>query len=283
MNSQTPKQWDVFISYASEDREAVARPLATLLRKLGVSVWFDQTELKLGDSLRLKVDEGLASCRSGVVILSRCFFGKHYPERELNGLAQREIDGQNVILPVWYGINEKDVRAVSPPLADRIAVKWEHGLYVVAATVLEVVRPDIVENLRNRAESEEPLPRIRMGSELGGIIGFCDATLFLNDDPDSGEVPLIAEFLDELQDWGDIWDDIGPGGRVEANARMNDQIRELEESGWSVFGRIERRRMRLGEKTMPWEVAVVAVVKGEPKYVIQMGDSISVIREEAET
>ena len=60
-----------------------------------------------------------------------------------------------------------------------------------------------------------------------GLIGFSDATMLLNDDPGSGEVPLIAGFLDELQDWGEIWGDIGPRGRVEANARMNDQIREL--------------------------------------------------------
>ena len=220
MNSQTPKKWDVFISYASEDREGVARPLAVLLRELGVSVWFDQTELKLGDSLRFKIDEGLASCRYGVVILTESFFGKHYPERELNGLAQREIDGQNVILPVWYGIDENKVRAASLPLADKIAVKWELGLHAVATTVLEVVRPDILENLKKRAESAEPLPRIRKGQDLGGIIGSCEAVLFLNDDPDSGEIPLIAGFMDELRDWGDIWEDIGPRGWVEAGARL---------------------------------------------------------------
>lgn len=283
MNSQISKQWDVFISYASEDREAVARPLAALLRELGVSVWFDQTELKLGDSLRLKVDEALASCRYGVVILSRCFFGKHYPERELNGLAQREIEEQNVILPVWYGVDEKDVRGVSPPLADRIAAKWEHGLYVVARTVLEVVRPDIMENVRKKERSAALLPRIKMGSELSGIIRSSDELLCLNDDPKSEEMALIAGFLDELQDWGDIWDDIGPGGRIEANARMHEQLRELEEGGWFVFGRRERRRLRIGEKTLPWEIAVLAVVKGDPKYVIQMGNRISVIREEVET
>ena len=44
MKGHNLKQWDVFISYASEDREAVARPLAALLRELGVTVWFDQTE-----------------------------------------------------------------------------------------------------------------------------------------------------------------------------------------------------------------------------------------------
>ena len=104
MNGQAQEQRDVFISYASEDREAVARPLATLLSELGVSVWFDQSELKLGDSLRQKVDEGLASCRFGVVILSESFFGKHYPERELNGLAQREVEERNLIFAclVWY-------------------------------------------------------------------------------------------------------------------------------------------------------------------------------------
>ena len=41
--------------------------------------------------------------------------------------------------------------------------------------------------------------------------------------------------------------------------------------------------MRFGEETLPWEVAVVAVVKGEPKYVIQMGDTMSIIREDVET
>lgn len=38
-------QWDVFVSYASEDREAVASPLSDLLGALGLRVWFDQTEL----------------------------------------------------------------------------------------------------------------------------------------------------------------------------------------------------------------------------------------------
>ena len=56
----------------------------------------------------------------------------------------------------------------------------------------------------------------------------------------------------------------------------------ISESGWSVFGRKERRRIRFGEKTLPLEVAVVAVVKGVT-YVIRTANSISVIREEAET
>ena len=46
------KEYDVFISHASEDKEEVARPLAEALRKNGLSVWYDEFELKIGDSLR---------------------------------------------------------------------------------------------------------------------------------------------------------------------------------------------------------------------------------------
>lgn len=188
-----------------------------------------------------------------------------------------------MILPVWYGIDEKDVRAFSPPLADRIAVMWERGLGQVAMSVLEVVRPDLAKDLRKRVESAAPLTRIGSGPQLGEIMGFGDEALFLNSDPDSEEVPLIAGFLDELRDWGEIWDDIGPGRRVEAGARIEDRLRDVEESGWSVFGRKQRKTMKIGEETLPWKVAVVAVVKGKPSYVVQMGDTISVVGDKCDT
>jgi hypothetical protein len=46
------RMFDVFISHASEDKEAFVEPLATELRKRGLKVWFDKFELKVGDSLR---------------------------------------------------------------------------------------------------------------------------------------------------------------------------------------------------------------------------------------
>lgn len=40
------KEYDVFIFHASEDKEEVARPLAEVLRRNGLSVWYDEFELK---------------------------------------------------------------------------------------------------------------------------------------------------------------------------------------------------------------------------------------------
>jgi HD-GYP domain-containing protein (c-di-GMP phosphodiesterase class II) len=134
-------EWDVFISHASEDKDAIARPLAEALRAKGLQVWYDEFALTVGDSLRGKIDQGLARSRFGVVILSPRFFEKHWPEKELNGLATREVDGNKVILPVWHGVGFKDVQQYSPILADRIAVATDKGLPYVIDKLLLAMPP----------------------------------------------------------------------------------------------------------------------------------------------
>ena len=134
-------EWDVFISHASEDKEAIATPLAEALRANGLRVWYDDFSLRLGDSLRESIDRGLARSRYGVVILSGYFFSKHWPIQELNGLATREVGGQKVILPVWHGVGFAEVRGYSVTLADRIAVHTKDGLAHVVEEIMKAVRP----------------------------------------------------------------------------------------------------------------------------------------------
>ncbi len=43
--------WDVLLSHASEEKEAVARPLAEAFGDRGVSVWLDVLELESGETL----------------------------------------------------------------------------------------------------------------------------------------------------------------------------------------------------------------------------------------
>src|SRR6185312_12727621 len=51
-SEQPARDFDVFISHASEDKNEVVRPLAEALRKGGLEVWYDEFELRIGDSLR---------------------------------------------------------------------------------------------------------------------------------------------------------------------------------------------------------------------------------------
>ena len=113
-------KWDVFISHASEDKEDFVRSLAEGLKDRGLRVWFDETSLTVGDSLRESIDRGLSQSRFGIVVLSPHFFSKQWPQNELNGLATREAGGLKIILPVWHNITLEKIREASPILADRV-------------------------------------------------------------------------------------------------------------------------------------------------------------------
>jgi hypothetical protein len=132
--------WDVFISHASEDKAAVARPLYEFLQQAGLKVWLDENELRVGDSLRAKIDSGLAKSRYGVVVLSTAFFSKDWPERELNALVTLESSSRRVIIPVWHGVDHDTVAKYSPILADRLACSTEEGLSTVARKIIASIR-----------------------------------------------------------------------------------------------------------------------------------------------
>lgn len=136
-----PQGYDLFLSHASEDKSAIARPLYVALTNEGVSVWFDEAVLELGDSLRHKIDEGLAKCRFGVVILSPRFLSKQWPQRELDGLVARETaSGEKAILPIWHGLDWETLVQYSPPLADRLAGRSEEGVSALVQKILRVLR-----------------------------------------------------------------------------------------------------------------------------------------------
>ncbi|NVM56065.1 MAG: toll/interleukin-1 receptor domain-containing protein [Candidatus Helarchaeota archaeon] len=133
--------YDAFIAHASEDKNAIVRPLANALTNIGFKIWYDEFELKVGDSLRQSIDKGLANSRYAIVVLSKAFFSKNWPQYELNGLVAREIDGKKVILPVWHNIRKKDVLKYSPPLADKVALTTNKmSVKEIAHELMKVLR-----------------------------------------------------------------------------------------------------------------------------------------------
>ena len=115
------KEYDVFISHASEDKDEVVRPLANALKNLGIKVWYDEFEMRIGDSLRRKIDKGLANSRFGIVVVSRDFIKKGWTNYELDGIITKAVSGEQIILPIWHNITKKEVIDYSPSLADKLA------------------------------------------------------------------------------------------------------------------------------------------------------------------
>jgi len=121
-NKNASVRFDAFISHATEDKDDLVRPLADALINAGYKIWYDEFQLKIGDSLRRSIDRGLASSKFGVVILSPSFFAKQWPQYELDGLVSKEMDGGKVILPVWHKVSKAEVMSYSPSLADKMAL-----------------------------------------------------------------------------------------------------------------------------------------------------------------
>ena len=137
--------WDVFISHASEDKADVARPLADELERLGVQVWLDDFELRIGDNLRRKIDHGLARSAFGVVIFSKIFFTKGWSQYELDGIVTLTVAGEQNLLPIWHNITKAEVMAASPSLAGKVARSTStHTVEEIAFEIAERVRPDLI-------------------------------------------------------------------------------------------------------------------------------------------
>lgn len=141
--SDVAETHDVFICHASEDKEEVARPLATLLMERGMKVWYDEFSLTIGDSLRDSIDQGLAGSRFGAIVLSPDFFKKEWPRAELDGLvAKQRASGGKVLLPIWHRITRDEVLAQSPTLAGLKALNTSvMSLADIADEIARVVRP----------------------------------------------------------------------------------------------------------------------------------------------
>jgi hypothetical protein len=142
-------KYDVFISYASEDKKDIAIPLANRLKEFGLTVWFDEFELTIGDSIRRSIDHGLSESQFGVVILSNNFFKKEWPKKELDGLFSRDDGKEKFILPIWHNINYFDVLNFSPILADKIAVTTDMGIDYVVNQIVKVVNQKSNSNIQH--------------------------------------------------------------------------------------------------------------------------------------
>ena len=112
---------DFFVSHAGEDK-AFVRKLVKALQSLGATVWFDEHELMVGDSLSESIADGLKNSHLGVVVLSKSFVTKKWPRLELQGLLALERTGERRILPIWHHVTEEDINDFDPSLTYRFAL-----------------------------------------------------------------------------------------------------------------------------------------------------------------
>ena len=73
--------FDIFLSHSSKDKPVV-RGIAARLKKDGVRVWFDEEQIKPGDSIPAKIEEGPEPSRVLVLCMSANAFGSDWAQLE---------------------------------------------------------------------------------------------------------------------------------------------------------------------------------------------------------
>lgn len=117
-------EYDVFVSHAWEDKESFVDVFVEELRALDIKVWYDKLQIKWGDSMRKKIDEGLKKSRFGVAVLSPDYIAEHkyWTKAELDGLFQLESINGKTLLPIWHNLTKQQVMDFSPIIASKLAM-----------------------------------------------------------------------------------------------------------------------------------------------------------------
>ena len=125
---------DVFLSHASEDKVAVAKPLFDACQAVGISVFYDAEDIQWGDSVIEKINHGLGEAKIIVPVISETFLEKKWPVRELNVALSRFMKDKDRILPIIYNIDHLDDY---PLLSDFHYKKWEDNPAELVALLKE--------------------------------------------------------------------------------------------------------------------------------------------------
>jgi len=155
------KEWDVFISHASEDKEQVVRPLAEMLKAHGAKVWYDSFALREGLSLSASIDAGIDAAEFGIIVLSPNFVRKDWPRYELERLRERTGEQADRVLTVWHRLALADAPEYS------VATESEEPPYTTELPIPELeklllqrIRPELAQLIQRRLEYAAASERI---------------------------------------------------------------------------------------------------------------------------
>lgn len=147
----------------------------------------------------------------------------------------------------------------------------------------EWVRKTLDFEIRNIKSKKYPestisfLTRITTGSQLVNVISGCHGFDFDNDKlHNESEIDLVGAFLQNAQDWGEILSDIESGERVRTRHLLSQELQNLEDNGFWVFGGVVPRKVQLGKETTVWRISVLRVLRNDNPEIIKVDfDSIA--------
>lgn len=137
-------KYDAFLSYSSKDKEIV-HALAQRLKQYGLRVWLDAWAIKPGDSIPMKIQQGLEQSRTLLMCMSPPYFASDWGNIEHLTLPFRDpTDAKRNFIPVL-------IADCSPPetIAQFANIDWREQSDGAFAKLMTVCR---AENLQKKLD-----------------------------------------------------------------------------------------------------------------------------------
>ncbi|TKG87661.1 HNH endonuclease [Puteibacter caeruleilacunae] len=126
---------------------------------------------------------------------------------------------------------------------------------------------------KEKKESPFVLPRMESGQELAKILSRIHFYNFYNEDFENDEeATIVADYFQNLQDWGDILPDRDAGEIIKIGQQLQKELDELKENGFLLFGGVSKKNIKtLGET----EVVTFSICKETSPNVIKWDEILN--------
>ncbi len=152
-------EYDVFLSHSSKDK-SVVRKLAKRLKKDGLRVWFDEWEIKPGDPISLKIEQGLERSRTLILCMSKNAFASEWVTLERHTTLFRDpANADRRFIPLR--LDDSEIRETLRQFA---YMDWREESEEQYARLLAACKPASSEIVPSAREGEESAPsRVLLG------------------------------------------------------------------------------------------------------------------------
>ena len=201
--------------------------------------------------------------------------------------AKFDIDADKIkrlrVERTWTQEHLAEVAGISYRTVQRIEATGKAGMESIRAlaNIFGIDSGDLFRPAAKASEGPTPkanadasrfLVRINSGADLFAIVGGAHAGSVENEELKSeAEVELVGSFLQEMNDWGEMWRELEPGERVRQSFEFTQKLKELDEVGFVVFGTREKRAVRVADKVVPdWSVAIIRVLRSTNQAIVHL-------------
>jgi hypothetical protein len=144
------------------------------------------------------------------------------------------------------------------------------------AWVRDLPSPSRISVRRNRSSYGVLVYLAASGRDLMAAAGGAHAAEVSTPEVDDiAEADLVGGFVQDVQDWAELWDEIPFAERLRAEVSLTEAINELQEAGFVVYCGRRRDILEGGVSApMPWNVAMLHIRRiGDPAEAADEGSA----------